>query len=108
MATWGISEFPQTGGIPAGTKQSSSRHAVERISAQGQERENPSHPQDSRVLFRIARGSICRDACELFAFMEGGPDNGGSENHDATLQDPTQPPRRESLERQGYLGVNAS
>lgn len=56
----------------------------------------------------MSRGKICRHACELFAFMEGGPVLEGSENHEAKLQDPTQPSRRESLERQNYLGVNAS
>lgn len=40
--------------------------------------------------------------------MEGGPGMEGSENDEAKLQDPTQPSRRESLERQNYLGVNAS
>lgn len=74
MASWGGSECPQTRGIPAGTRQSCSRHAVERISAWGQERENLFPPQDSGVLFVTARsrGKICRDACELFAFIEVG------------------------------------
>lgn len=39
----------------------------------------PSCPQDSSVLFMIirSRGKICRDACELLAFMEGGLGMGG-------------------------------
>lgn len=47
---------------------------MERISAQGQGKEDPFPPQDASVFFMIARsrGKICRDTCELFAFMEDG------------------------------------
>lgn len=53
---------PKTGGIPdTGTRQSSGRHAMERISAQGQEREELFPPHNSRVLFTTARsrGQVC-------------------------------------------------
>ena len=44
MVAWGDSECPTTGGIPEGTGQSSNRCAVEGISAQGQGKEAPFHP----------------------------------------------------------------
>lgn len=67
------------------------------------------HPK-TLVSFCDCAGPETRsaDGCELFAFLEVGAGMERSENHDVNFQDPTQPLRRKSWERQDNLGVNAS